>query len=117
MLTAANQYRNNIAHWGLSYYAWDGKRQIGWHLADPKAAVLTRIFEIDKASMLDAESTIEVADKAVLAAAGPPFWEPDKQADRNLYSIAEKVIDAPGTWDTDEDLMRFRAKALEIFPR
>jgi len=39
--------------------------------------------------MLDEEFTIEVAEKAVLAVGGPPYWEPDNQTDRKHHSISK----------------------------
>jgi len=73
--------------------------------------------------MKDAEATIDVADKALTSLMGPPYWDSEGHRvglstdDLNAHSIAQVVIGAPGSWDTAEDLRRFRAKAWAVFPR
>ena len=58
------------------------KETVDGRLSDPQAVSPNMLHELDNGSMLDEDFAIEVAEKAVLAVASPPYWEPDNQTDR-----------------------------------
>ncbi len=106
-LLAANRYRNGMTHWCFGHQQSDFVVN-GQHLS------------VD--SIQDSEATLEVANKALSSLMGPPYLNSEghrasmSAEDLNAYSFAQIIIDAPGTWDSVDDLTRFRAKAWEIFP-
>lgn len=121
-LLTAKKYRNGIAQWSFGHTGKANGIAPGRNLHEPQSGFLVNVQHLSIDSIRDAEATLDVADKALSSLMGPPYWNSEghranmSAEDLNAYSLAQVIIDAPGTWDSVDDLTRFREKAWAIFP-
>lgn len=113
-LRAANSHRNVLAHSNLGMGGWNGERALGWHFWNIRGK-RERTLEIDGTMMSGHVLTAQVLQEAVASSMAAQFVKPT--GDINEVSLADAIIQTPGTWATPDDLAAFQNAARRMFPR